>query len=318
MLSDDEKRSRYDQFGHAGVDPNFGAGGFGGGFDGFDGFDLGDLLGSVFGGGGFGGFGGTRSQQNAPRRGSDVHQSVVLSFEEAAKGCRKEIQYRRIEDCSECSGTGAKKGTSPKTCPACSGTGMVKTQQRTPFGVIQSQHACDTCKGTGKVIEHKCSKCGGVGKVRVSRRREVEFPAGVNDGIALTVRGEGGAGSNGGPAGDLYIEITVRPHHFFERQDYDVHCEVPLTFAQAALGCELEIMTIDGVQKIKVPAGTQPGDKHTMKNKGIQKLNSRGKGDQIVHFTVSVPKSLNEKQKKLIREMDAELPKNSAKTGFFG
>lgn len=312
VLSDKEKRSRYDQFGHAGVDPNFGAGGFGGG--GFDFGDLGDIFGSFF-GGGFGGA--TRANANAPRRGSDVRATVVLSFEEAAKGCSKEVEYRRIEPCSDCRGTGAKPGTSPRSCDSCGGTGYVKTQQRTMFGVIQTQSACGACKGTGKVIDSKCSKCSGAGKVRVPRKRTVDFPAGIDDGQTLNVRGEGNSGVNNGPSGDLYIDVVVRPHHFLERDGYDVHCEVPLSFAQAALGDTIDVMTLDGVEKVKVPAGTQPGDLHTMKGKGIQRLNGRGKGDQIIHFNVVVPKSLNEQQRRLIREMDEALPKHSAKKGFF-
>ena len=319
VLSDKEKRARYDQFGHAGVDPNFGAGG-GGGFGGYD-FgdfgDLGDLFGSFF-GGGFGAQSGRSSNNaNAPRRGSDVRQTIVLSFEEAAKGCSKEIEYRRIEQCSDCHGSGARAGTTPKTCSACNGTGTVRLQQRTMFGVIQTQKACDTCRGTGRIIEQKCQKCGGAGRVKVPRKRKVDLPAGIDEGQTYTVRGEGSAGVNNGPSGDLYIDIAVRPHHFFERDGYDVHCEVPLTFAQAALGGEIDVMTLDGVQKVRVSAGTQPGDVHTLKGKGIQKLNGRGKGDQLIHFTLSVPKNLNEAQKRLIREMDDALPKQTAKKGFF-
>ena len=319
VLSDKEKRARYDQFGHAGVDPNFGAGG-GGGFGGYD-FgdfgDLGDLFGSFF-GGGFGAQSGRSSNNaNAPRRGSDVRQTIVLSFEEAAKGCSKEIEYRRIEQCSDCHGSGARAGTTPKTCSACNGTGTVRLQQRTMFGVIQTQKACDTCRGTGRIIEQKCQKCCGAGRVKVPRKRKVDLPAGIDEGQTYTVRGEGSAGVNNGPSGDLYIDIAVRPHHFFERDGYDVHCEVPLTFAQAALGGEIDVMTLDGVQKVRVSAGTQPGDVHTLKGKGIQKLNGRGKGDQLIHFTLSVPKNLNEAQKRLIREMDDALPKQTAKKGFF-
>ncbi|MBE6765208.1 MAG: molecular chaperone DnaJ [Clostridia bacterium] len=315
VLSDKEKRARYDQFGHAGVDPNFGAGGAGG-FGGFDGFDLSDLLGSFFGFGGAGG-GASRARANAPVRGNDIRQSIILSFEEAAKGCEKEIKFRRIEQCSDCHGSGAKPGTSPKTCPHCNGSGFVRVQQRTQLGVFQTQHACEQCKGTGKIIEDKCPKCNGMGLIRIQRTKKVDFPAGVDEGMSRTVRGEGNCGQNGGPSGDLYVDIVVRPHHFFERDGYDVHCEVPLTFAQAALGCELEVMTLDGAQKVKVSPGTQPGDHHTMKGKGIQRLNGRGKGDQIIHYTVTVPKGLNSKQRKLIEELDETLPKNSAKNGFF-
>lgn len=316
ILSDKESRARYDQFGHAGVDPNFGAGsGFGGGFGGFDMGDLGDIFGSFF-GGGFGGFG-SQTATNAPRRGSDIRQQIILSFEEAAKGCKKEVEFKRIEQCSECGGSGAKPGTGRKTCSSCNGRGYVKTQQQTMFGVVQTQHPCSACGGSGSIIEQKCTKCNGQGKVRITRKRTLEFPAGIDEGQSLTVRGEGSAGSNGGPNGDLYVEVSVRPHHFFTRNGYDVYCEVPLTFAQAALGAEIEVMTLDGVSKIRVPSGTQPGDSHTMKNKGIQKLNARGKGNQIVEFTIQVPKSLNEEQKKLIREMDAAMPKQTAKKGYF-
>ncbi len=318
VLSDKEKRARYDQFGHAGVDPNYGAGG--GGFGGFD-FgnfgDLGDLFGSFF-GGGFSGSGGySASRANAPRRGSDIRQTAVLSFEDACKGCSMEIEYRRIEQCSDCHGSGARPGTTPKTCSVCSGSGYVTAQQRTMFGVVRTQQPCQTCNGSGHIIESKCPKCSGAGKVRVPRKRRVDFPAGVDDGQTVNVRGEGSAGVNGGPAGDLYVDINVRPHPFFERDGYDIHCEVPLTFAQAALGAEIDVMTLDGIQKVKVSAGTQPGDKHVIRNKGVQRLNGRGKGDQIVHYSVVVPKSLNEQQKRLIREMDEAMPKQNAKKGFF-
>lgn len=320
VLSDKEKRSRYDQFGHAGVDPNFGAGGPGGGFGGFD-FgdlgDLGDLFGSFFGGGGFGGATRSGAGANAPKRGGDTRQQIVLTFEEAALGCSKEIDYKRIEQCSECHGSGARPGTSAKTCPTCGGSGAVRQQQRTMFGVIQTQSACSACRGTGRIIEQKCQKCGGVGRVKVPRKRKVDFPAGVDDGQTLTVRGEGSVGVNGGPSGDLFIDIVVRPHHFFERDGYDVHCEVPLTFAQAALGAEIDVMTLEGVQKVKVSAGTQPGETQTLKNKGIQRLNGHGKGNQIIHFSISVPKGLNEQQKQLIRQMDEAMPKQTAKKGFF-
>ncbi|MCL2486568.1 MAG: molecular chaperone DnaJ [Oscillospiraceae bacterium] len=306
VLSDKEKRARYDQFGHAGIDPNFGGGGFGGngGFGGFDIGDLGDLFGSFFGGG----FGGSaRSAANAPQRGSNIRQSIVLSFEEAALGCKKDISYRRIENCSDCGGSGAEAGTAPKNCAACGGTGVVRIQQRSPFGVIQTQRECETCRGSGKIIEHKCKKCGGAGKVRVTRSKPVEFPAGVDEGQSLTVRGEGNAGSRGGAAGDLYIDLSVRPHHLFERDGFDVHCQVPVSFAQAALGAEIEVDTLEGRHKVKVAAGTQPGDNFVMKNRGVSRLGGRGKGDQILHYTVKVPKHLNEQQRKLIREMESVL-----------
>ncbi len=317
VLSDSEKRARYDQFGHAGVDPNFGAGGPGGSYN-VDFGDLGDIFSSFF-GGGFGG--GGRANPNAPRRGSDLSKTVTLSFEEAAKGCSKDVEYNRIETCSQCSGSGAQPGTSPKTCTDCGGTGYVRVNQRTPFGVIQSQHACNTCQGTGKIVEHKCSKCSGMGKVRVKATRSVEFPAGVDEGQKVRVSGAGNQGSNGGTSGDLYVNVDIRPHHIFERQGYDVHMEQPITYGQAVFGADIEVPTLDGPVKIKVPAGTQPGDINRMQGKGIQRLNSRSKGDQYVHFTVVVPKSVTSEQRDLImqleKSMGTDVSKLNKKKNFF-
>lgn len=317
VLSDSEKRARYDQFGHAGVDPNYGAGGAGGYNVDFG--DLGDLFSSFFGGSGFGG--GGRANPNAPRRGSDLSKSVTLSFEEAAKGCTKDVEYNRIETCNQCSGTGAQPGTSPKTCTDCGGTGYVRVNQRTPFGVIQSQHACSTCQGTGKIVEHKCSKCSGMGKVRVKATRAVEFPAGVDEGQKVRVSGAGNQGSNGGSSGDLYVNVDIRPHHIFERQGYDVHMEQPITYGQAVFGAEIDVPTLDGNVKIKVPAGTQPGDINRMQGKGIQRLNSRSKGDQYVHFTVVVPKNVTNEQRDLIiqleQSMGTDVSKLNKKKKFF-
>ncbi|MBQ4397461.1 MAG: molecular chaperone DnaJ [Clostridia bacterium] len=303
VLSDSEKRARYDQFGHAGVDPNFGAGGSGGAYN-VDFGDLGDIF-STFFGGGFGG--GGRANPNAPRRGSDLSKTVTLSFEEAAKGCTKDVEYNRIETCNQCSGSGAQPGTSPKTCTDCGGSGFVRVNQRTPFGVIQSQHACNTCQGTGKIVEHKCSKCSGLGKVRVRTTRSVEFPAGVDEGQKVRVSGAGNQGSNGGTSGDLYVNVDIRPHHIFERQGYDVHMEQPITYGQAVFGADIEVPTLDGPVKIKVPAGTQPGDINRMQGKGIQRLNSRSKGDQYVHFTVVVPKSVTSEQRDLIMQLEKSM-----------
>ncbi len=304
VLSDPEKKSRYDQFGHAGVDPNFGAGagGYGGGFGGFGDFgDLGDILGSFFGGG----FGGTTrsSQANAPRRGEDIQKTIILSFEEAAKGCTKEIDFKRIETCNDCKGTGAKDGTSTSRCPECGGNGYVRINQRTPFGTMQTQRTCSKCGGKGSIIEQPCTKCGGAGRCRVNRTKTVEIPAGIDDGQTMTVRGEGCAGVNNGPSGDLLLTVSIRPHHILERDGYDVYCTVQLSFWQAALGDEISVFTLDGPQKIKVPAGTQPNDSMTLKGKGISRLHGRGKGDQIVRFTVSVPKKLSSEQKKELERM---------------
>lgn len=302
MLSDKEKRARYDQFGHAGVDPNFGAGGgFGGGFGGDFG-DLGDIFSSFF-GGGFGG--GRRSNPNAPRRGNDTTASVNLSFEEAAKGCKKTVKVAKIENCKECGGSGAEKGSSPKTCPVCHGSGNVAATQRTPFGVVQTQKACDNCHGSGKIIDKPCRTCAGKGRIRHTVEQSVDIPAGIDDGQVINLRGGGDAGANGGPAGDLRINVNVRPHPIFERNGYDVYCEIPITFAQAALGAEITVPTIDGKVKFTIHEGTQPGDEFKLRGKGIQRLNYSGKGDQYVKITVEVPKDLSKAQKEKLKEFDS-------------
>ncbi|MDD6276538.1 MAG: molecular chaperone DnaJ [Clostridia bacterium] len=317
VLSDDQKKARYDQFGHAGVDPNYGAGGAGG-FG--DDFDLGDIFSSFF-GGGFGGSG-KRSNPNAPRRGEDLQTTVTISFEEAAKGCKRRLDINRIEVCPECSGSGAAKGTSPVTCPECNGTGQVTTQQRTPFGVIQSQRACSRCGGKGKIIETPCSKCRGRGRVSVPGKIEVDIPAGIDDRQMFTVRGAGNKGINGGPAGDLKVNVNVRPHPFFERDGFNVWYDVHISFAQAALGDTLVVPTLDGNVKYDVPAGTQPGTIFKLRDKGIQNIRTRTKGDQLVRVIVDVPKKLNEEQKNLLlkfnESMGAPKPDDEKKGGFFG
>ena len=305
VLSDKEKRARYDQFGHAGVDPNFSAGGgnpFGGGFGGFGDFgDLGDIFSSMF-GGGFGG--GSRRNPNAPRRGADTAANVIISFEEAAKGCTKTVKVTRIENCDDCGGTGAEKGTSPKTCPHCHGTGYVTRMQRTPFGTIQNQSPCEQCRGSGKIIDNPCKTCAGKGRIRRTVEKSVEIPAGIDDGQIISVRGGGDAGSNGGPSGDLRINVTVRPHPIFERDGFDVYCEVPITFAEAALGAEIVVPTIDGKVKFTIHEGTQPGEEFRLRGKGIQRLNYSGRGDEYVKITVEVPKNLSKKQKEALKEFD--------------
>ena len=255
VLSDAQKKSRYDQFGHAGVDPNFGAGGgWGGGVD-VDFGDIGDIVSSIFGGGFGGGFGGSRRQNpNAPRPGSDVGASVFISFEEAAKGCQKKVSVQRIVHCGECGGSGAKKGTSPTTCPDCGGTGQVSRAQRTPFGVMQTQSVCPRCQGRGRIIEHPCPTCGGQGRTRQTEQMGINIPAGINDGQVITFQGRGSAGQNGGPAGDLQVQVSVRPHPLFERDGFDIWYELPITYAQAALGAEVEIPTLDG----KIPFTIKP------------------------------------------------------------
>ncbi len=303
VLSDKDKRARYDQFGHAGVDPNFGGGAGGGGpFAG--GIDFTDIFDSFFGGG----FGGStrRANPNAPRRGSDVETQVAVSFEEAAKGCKKTVEYQQIETCDDCHGTGAAAGTSPKTCPNCNGSGQVRISQRTPFGVVQSTQTCDRCHGTGKLIDTPCKTCDGKGRVRRKKTIEITVPAGIDDEQILNVGGRGNAGLNGGPSGDLHVYINVRPHPIFERRGTDVWCEMPITFTQAALGADVEVPTLDGKVSYHVHEGTQPGDVFRLKGKGIQSLHSRGRGDQYVQVTVEVPKNLTEKQKDLLRQLDSD------------
>ena len=303
VLSDKEKRARYDQFGHAGVDPNYGAGagGYGGGFTGDFG-DLGDIFNSFF-GGGFGG--GRQSNPNAPRRGNDTAAAVNLSFEEAAKGCRKTVKVTKIDNCKECGGSGAEKGSTPKTCPVCHGTGQVSATQRTPFGVMQTQKVCDNSHGRGKFIDKPCLTCAGKGRIRLTVEQTVDIPAGIDDGQVINLRGGGDAGANGGPAGDLRITANVRPHPIFERNGYDVYCEIPITFAQAALGDEIVVPTLDGKVKFTIHEGTQPGDEFKLRGKGIQRLNYAGKGDEYVKITVEVPRDLSKAQKDKLREFDS-------------
>ena len=303
ILSDSEKKARYDQFGHAGVDPNYGAGqgGYGGGFGGMD-FDLGDIFGSIF-GNGFGGFGGGgRANPNAPQRGSDTQASITISFEEAAKGCSRSIDTMRIETCDECHGNGCQSGHSPKTCPECNGRGQVTVQQRTPFGVIQSSKPCSHCNGRGTVIEKPCKKCNGAGRVRKSAKLDINIPAGVDDRQILTVRGQGNKGVNGGPAGDLNIVVNVRPHPIFERDGYNVWCDVTISFAQAALGDSLTVPTLTGDVKYDMPAGTQTGTTFRLREKGIKYLRQDRMGDLFVKVNVVVPRKLTERQKELIAE----------------
>lgn len=308
VLSDAQKKARYDQFGHAGVDPNYGAGGFnGGGFGGFD-FgdmgDLGDIFGSIF-GGGFGG--GRRSNPNAPRRGQDAQATVAVSFEEAAKGVTKKVRVSRVEHCTECSGSGSEKGHSAETCPECRGAGYVTVSSRTPLGVMQTQRTCGRCGGTGRVVSHPCKKCGGKGRMRFSKEIEVNIPAGIDDGQILKVRGQGDTGINGGPAGDLQIHVTVRPHLLFERRGYDVWCNIPITFSQAALGDDITVPTLEGKVSYHIHEGTQPGDVFKLKGKGIQNINGRGKGDQYVKMVIEVPKNLSGKQKEALRAFEASM-----------
>ena len=297
ILSDKEKRSRYDQFGHAGVDPNFGAGG---GFDGgFDFGDLGDIFGSFF-GGGFGG--GRRANPNAPQRGESIRMSLILSFEEAAFGCEKAVTVERLESCAACQGSGCAEGTAPEVCPDCRGTGTVQVRRQTPMGVFATSSPCTRCGGKGKIIHQPCKECRGAGSVRKRRTIQASIPAGIDNGQTISIRGQGSAGKNGGPAGDLLITITVRPHEIFRREGTSVLCEASITFAQAALGAELEIPTIDGKVKYDIPEGTQSGTVFRLKGKGIPAINGRGRGDQYVTVRVETPRNLTKEQKEALRK----------------
>jgi len=294
VLSDDNKRAHYDQFGH--TDPNQGFGGFGGAsdFGGFGGFE--DIFSTFFGGGG------RRRDPNAPRQGADLQYTMTLFFEDAVFGKETEIEIPREEECDTCHGSGAKPGTKPETCPHCHGSGQLNTEQNTPFGKIVNRRVCNHCNGTGQLIKDKCRTCGGSGKVKKRRKINVKIPAGIDDGQQLRVSGQGEPGINGGPSGDLYVVFHVRDHEFFERDGDDIYCEVPITFTQAALGDEIEVPTLHGKVKLKVPAGTQTGTKFRLRGKGVPNVRGYGVGDQNIHVKVVTPTKLTDKQKQLLRE----------------
>ena len=327
VLSDPQKRQRYDQFGFAGVDPNYaaanggGAGGFGGGFGGVD---LGDIFGDIFGGGfggGFSGFGGGSSTRtaNAPRKGHDIQASVILTFEEAAHGCSKKITINRQDTCPDCGGTGAAKGTSPETCPDCGGSGYVVTQQRTPFGVMQSQQPCSHCGGRGTIIRNPCKTCRGTGKTAARKSLEINIPAGIDDDQNIALRGQGDAGSNGGPAGDVIVHVTVKADPMFERDGYDVTIHVPITFSQAVLGDDVEVPTVDGRIVQHIPEGTQSGTKFRLRGQGIQYLNGRGRGDQYVIVDVEIPKKVTRAQREALKAFEDSMKEDNyeKRKGFF-
>jgi len=294
VLGNSEKRQRYDRFGHQGV--NGQAGGFGGGgFEGFDGF--GDIFGDIF-----DMFGGGSSRRNGPRKGADIKKRVDISFKEAAFGTEKEINFRRQDDCSTCSGTGAKPGTNKTTCSKCHGTGQINVRQNTPLGAMMTKRTCDQCRGAGQIIESPCEKCHGSGVENKSKKINLKIPAGVDTGSIIPLRGEGEPGTNGGPRGDLYIYINIIPHEVFKRDGNDVYIVMPISFVQAALGDEIEVPTLEGKVKYKIAEGTQTGTVFRFRNKGIVSLSGYGKGDQFVTVEVQVPKQLNEKQKEALRK----------------
>ena len=316
VLSDDDKRARYDQYGFAGVDPNFGAGGgggFGGGFGGFGDFgDFGDIFGSFFGGGASRG-----ASANGPRRGENVGVRLELTFEEAAFGVEREVSAQRIESCSACSGTGSADGT-VETCSNCRGTGQVRTVQNFMGMQMQSTAACPRCGGKGKTIKTPCNTCKGKGKVRRTQKIKVKIPAGVDEGQSVRVRGEGNVGTNGGPNGDLLVEIFIKRHAIFSRQYMDVLCEVPITFTQAALGAQIQVPTLDGQVTFDLPEGTQTGTSFTLYGKGIPEVgNARRRGNQRFTVVVETPTKLSKEQKELLRQLDGSLEETPKRKKFF-
>lgn len=297
VLSDPQKRKQYDMYGHAGLNGN----GFEG-FGGFGGFDFGfeDIFDTFFGGSPFGRS--SARKRSAPQRGADLKYSLEISFNEAAFGTTKDITISRMQLCHVCGGSGSKPGTSPKVCSHCNGTGEVRHVQATPFGQIVNMRVCEVCRGEGTIITDPCSECHGNGRVKKTSRISINIPAGIDDGQTISLRGEGEPGIKGGPPGDLYVTIRVKPHPIFKREGYDVICEIPITFTQAALGAELDIPTLEGTMKYTIPEGTQTGTVFRLKNKGIKHLRSNAKGDQIIKVHVEVPTKLSARQKELLKE----------------
>lgn len=303
VLSDTQKRAAYDQYGHAATDGNFNAGGQGfGGFggqgfssSGFGGFD--DIFSSFF-GGGAGGF----NSANAPRTGADLSYTLDLTFEEAINGVEKTIKYRREELCPSCDGTGAKAGTSPEICPKCHGSGTVNVQRQTPLGRMMTQETCDECHGTGKIIKEKCTECHGDGIVERTHEVKIKVPAGVEDGHQMRLSNQGQAGRNGGGYGDLYVVFRVKSSKQFERDGSDIYYELPLNFAQVALGDKVKVPTVHGEVEVTIHPGTQSGSKLRLRGKGAPKLNSNDFGDEYVIITVVTPKKLNEQQRKALED----------------
>lgn len=298
VLSDSGKRAKYDQFGHAAFDPAAGAGG---GYGGAGFGDFSDIFSSVF--GGFGGFGGGSAYRNGPVQGNDLRYNLTITFEEAAFGVRKEILIPREDACKTCGGSGAKAGTQPVTCTTCGGSGQVRVQQNTPFGSFATVRTCDACGGTGKIIKDPCPDCRGKGRINKTNRIAVNVPAGINDGQTLTLRGEGEAGHRGGPNGDLYVVITVRPHKLFTRKGFDLYLDMNIPMTVASLGGEIQVPTLNGTVKYSIPEGTQPGTTFRLREQGVQRLNASGKGDLLVRANVQIPKKLNDEQRELMQKL---------------
>ncbi len=315
VLSDKTMRIKYDQYGHAGVNQQD-FGGFGGA-----GFDFSDIFDNLF-GGGFGGFGGSNSRRrNGPQRGANLKYRLTLDFLEAAFGVEREITITKDDICDACNGSGAKPGTDTVQCSTCNGTGQVNQRQQTMFGTVMTTKTCPTCSGAGTIIKDPCTSCNGRGRKSRKKKLKINVPAGINKGEMLTLRGEGEPGTKGGPAGDLYIEISVKEHPIFQREAYNTYCEVVVTFPQVALGCDLNVPTIDGEYSFKLKEGTQPGDVFTIRGKGIPHVNrNQIRGDHIFKIVVEVPRHLDQKQKDMLKEFDVSCTdKNYQQRGsFFG
>ncbi len=319
ILSNPDKKAKYDQFGFAGVDPNYGAGAGAGGAGGFGGFaDMGDIFDSIFGGFGFGGGSRASANPNAPQRGDDIRATANIDFMEACKGKTVKVRVIKTVVCDECHGSGAAAGSSTKTCPDCNGKGQRVISQQSLFGSVRQVVTCNRCHGKGKIVDTPCQKCSGKGFVKKTEEVEVSIPAGIADGQIVRMAGAGNAGINGGPAGDLMISINVRPDPIFERDGYDVWTEIPVTFTQAALGDELTVPTVDGRVTYKMPEGTQTGTVFRLRGKGIQKVHSTSHGDHYVRVVIEVPKNLSKEQKKMLKDFDKTMSeKNYAKRKSF-
>lgn len=320
VLSDADKRAKYDQYGTADPQAGFGGGGFSGDFGGFGsgGFSGGfeDIFENIF-----GGFTGSRRSNNAPEQGRDLRVDMELTFEEAAFGAKKEINLTREESCDECGGSGAAKGTTAEVCQACHGSGQVRTTQNTVFGSFSSTQQCTACHGTGRIIRTPCKKCGGKGRIRRARRISINVPAGIDNGQAITLRGEGEQGKRGGAAGDLYVYFSVKPHKLFKRRGNDIYLEVAVSFANAALGAEITVPTLEDSIKYKIPEGTQPGTVFRIRGKGIKRLGGNDRGDMYITVGVEIPRRLSSKQKELLRAFDDSVTGNEPqekKRGIFG
>ena len=317
VLSDTEKRSKYDRFGHDAFDPASGGGygGFNGGFGGMD-FDFGDIFSSFFGGGSTS----SRSRANMPVEGDDVATRVSVSFEEAAFGCKKEVNFARIESCPDCHGSGAEKSTDIETCPECHGSGRINVRQQTMLGYMQTQRTCQRCAGRGKIIKNPCKNCNGKGRIKINKKLEVNIPSGIDDRQNIILRGQGSAGLNGGPSGDLIIEIRIKEDKVFTREGNNIYCEIPITFAEATLGAEIDVPILGGgTEKFRIPDGTQSGTSFTLKGKGIPDINTKRKGDMTFTVAVETPKNLNSKQKELLIAFAESLGEknNSKRQSFF-